>query len=64
MYVTGGGVTQDYTRAYIWWHIAALQGEELAAKNRSKVEKNMTPTDISKAQELAKECIAENYKDC
>jgi TPR repeat protein len=64
MYVTGKGVNKDFHRAYMWWHFAALQGHENAAGNRSKVEYEMTPTQIEKAQKLARECIAKNYKDC
>ena len=26
--------------------------------------KRMTPQDISKAQDLARECVKKNYKDC
>ncbi len=64
MYAYGEGVYQDYTRAYMWWHFAALQGYENAARNRSKVKYEMTPSQIEKAQELTRECVAKNYKDC
>ena len=64
MYGKGQGVIQDYTLAHMWWNIAASQGHETAAENRRTVEQNMTPAKIEKAQDLARECIAKNYKDC
>jgi TPR repeat protein len=63
MYYKGHGV-QDYVRAHMWWNIAASQGEEGAAENRDIVAMVMTPADISKAQDLARDCVAKNYKDC
>jgi TPR repeat protein len=64
MYFNGQGVVQDYTRAHMWWNIAASQGHKVAAESRRKVEKKMTPTQVGKAQDLARECVAKNYKGC
>jgi hypothetical protein len=65
MYYEGQGVTQDYTKAYIWWNIAvALQGHEKAMEYLNIVEKKMTPAQVEKAQELARECMARDYRDC
>jgi hypothetical protein len=64
MYALGHGVIQDYTRAHMWWTIAASQGDEKAAENRDEIANDMTSADISKAQNLARECVAKNYKDC
>jgi len=64
MYFNGQGVIQDYTLAHMWWDIAASQGYEGAPKNRDIVAKKMTPPQIEKAQQLASECVAKNYKDC
>jgi hypothetical protein len=64
MYVNGRGVTQDYTRAHMWWDIAASLEYEDAVAYRAKVEKLMSPDDLSKAQELARECVAKNYQGC
>ena len=55
MYGYGYGVKQDYTRALMWWAIAASQGDETARKNRDIVEKKMSSADVSKAQKLARE---------
>jgi TPR repeat protein len=64
MYVTGQGVIQDYARAHMWWNIAASQGSEEAMKARDIMAKNMTASQIEKAQTLAGECVAKNYKGC
>jgi len=64
MHDYGQGVTQDYTIAHMWWNIAAAQGHQNATENRGKIEMKMTPSQIEKAQNLARECVARNYKDC
>lgn len=64
MYVVGYGVMQDAIKAHMWLNIAASQGEEDAGNLRDKLEKEMAPADISKAQDLARECVAKNYKEC
>jgi len=64
MYAEGNGVTQNNTRAYVWWNIAASQGFKEAAVNLSKVQRKMAPSEIRKAKQLASDCVAKNYKDC
>jgi TPR repeat protein len=64
MYELGNGVAQDYTRAHMWLNISASQANADATKSRDKLAKEMTPEDISKAQGMARECVAKNYKGC
>jgi len=64
MYQRGYGVTRDYSRAHMWLNISASQGIRIAVVNRDIVENEMTPAQIEEARELARECIANNYKDC
>jgi len=64
MYALGQGVIQDNVYAYMWWNIAASQGKENATKNKDILANKMTPADLSKAQELARECMKKNYKGC
>ena len=64
MYVEGKGVPKDSVYAYMWWNIAASNGSEIAAKNRSIVTKRMTSSQIAEAQKLARECVAKEYKGC
>lgn len=64
IYYNGLGVVQHYIRAHMWWNIAASQGDKLAVKNRDIVAKEMTSSQIAEAQNLARECVAKNYKGC
>ena len=63
-YVLGQGVLQDNIYAHMWFNVAASLGEEEASKYREKVAERMTPVDISKAQQLARDCVAKDYKGC
>ena len=64
MYGTGQGVIQDNVYAHMWFNIAASNGYKDARDNKDNLVKQMTPQDISKAQDLARECVKKNYKDC
>ena len=64
MYAKGYGVLKDNVHAHMWLNIAASLGHEKAPEARELIEKNMTPADISAAQKLARECVANNYKGC
>ena len=64
MYGKGHGVIQDYVRAHMWWNIAASQGGKTATESRDILTAVMTPSDISKAQDLARQCVKKNYKGC
>tara|TARA_R110001592_G_scaffold119387_1_gene322390 strand:- start:164 stop:601 length:438 start_codon:yes stop_codon:yes gene_type:complete len=57
IYATGEGVSKDYIKAYYWWNLAATSGNENAAMNRDKVEKNITAAQISKAQEMSRNFV-------
>jgi TPR repeat protein len=64
MYYAGQAVIEGYTRAHMWWNIAASQGNKGAAKKRDLMVKQMTTSQIEKAQMLASGCVAKNYKGC
>ncbi len=64
MYVLGDGVIQDKVYAHMWGNIAASNGEESGARSRDFVAEYMTSADISKAQDLARECVRKKYKGC
>ena len=57
MYAKGQGVTQDYVQAHFWSNLAAAQGHDTARKNLDIIAKQMTPSDISKAQAMAREWL-------
>src|SRR3989454_12465104 len=44
---------RDFIQAYMWFHLAALQGDPLAPKQRDDLERLMTPDQVAKAQGLA-----------
>ena len=64
MYESGRGVIQDTVYAHMWYNIAASNGSPTGAGNRDKIGKVMMPAEISKAQELARECVKKQYKGC
>ena len=64
MYANGQGVIQDNVYAHMWSNIAASSGIENASNNRDIIAKLMTSADISKAQDLARECVRKKYKGC
>jgi len=60
MYNNGTGVTQDYKSAHMWYNIAAANGNSDAVKNRDNAAKKMTPSQIEKAQDMAREWMAKH----
>ena len=60
LYATGRGVPQDNVLAYMWFNLAAalLSGSERrrdAVRNRDIVARKMSPEEIARGQELARE---------
>ena len=64
MYEEGNSVLQDYLTAHMWYNIASANGHYYASQDRDRLSKKMSPEDISKAQEMARECMKTNYKKC
>ena len=64
MFAFGKGVIQDNIYAHMWWDIAASQGDNVATKYKDIVAKEMTPSQLEKAQKLARECVRREYKGC
>ena len=54
MYYNGQGVPQDYALAHMWWNIAASNGSLVAIEMRNILAKEMTQSQIEKAQEMAR----------
>ena len=54
MYYNGQGVPQDYVLAHMWWNLSGSNGFKDAVTNRNVVEKRMSPSQIEKAQEMAR----------
>jgi len=54
LYWEGSGVPQDRVLAHMWFNLAAAQGQKNAIENRSDISEEMSPLEISKAQEMAR----------
>lgn len=63
-YANGEGVKKDDVYAFMRMSIAAADGFQGAARNRDAVAARMTAAQVARAQELAKQCVAKNYKGC
>ena len=56
MYELGNGVPQDYVLAYMWFTLVASRGTRpYAMRGRDRVAQQMTPDQIARAEELARE---------
>jgi TPR repeat protein len=61
-YEQGYGVQQDEIEAYKWYSIAAAKGFEDAKTNLARVESQMTPEQIAKAQKLSAVFVPQKEK--
>ena len=55
MYRLGHGVLQDFVQAYKWFALSAAQGNATARRWRERTAKLMTPSDIARAEALARD---------
>ena len=54
MYDEGQGVDQDYVLAHMWYNLAGSSGNKDSTKNKKLLEEKMTPQQIEKAKEMAR----------
>ena len=52
MYAKGAGIPQDSVKAHKWFSIAGSQGHQDANQLKSQLERQMTPSQIEKSQQL------------
>ena len=64
MYGLGDGVPQDYVMAHMWSNLARARGYEEADELLELLEPNMSRQQIATAQTMARQCLAQDYKDC
>lgn len=64
MYANGVGLERDNVRAHMWYNIASSLGWPSSGGDRDLLAESMTREQIAEAQRLARECVANNYKDC
>ena len=48
----------------MWYNLASYNGEKIGGEYKVEVAKQMTPADISKAQDMSSRCLESNYTDC
>ena len=63
-YYNGQGVKIDKVYAHMWGSIASSNRFENSKGMLEALDKEMTPSQIEKAQDLARECLKKNYKGC
>jgi len=63
IYYKGQGALQDYVIAYMYFNVAAISGTKEAIKNRDSVSKKMTPSQLEKAQKLAREWVQKHSRE-
>ena len=63
-YKLGNGVLQSNVIAHMWFNIASANGSPESGEWRDERAGLMTSAEISKAQEMAGECISSNYQNC
>jgi TPR repeat protein len=64
MYGLGQGVIQDWVYAHMWGNVASSNGSVNGGKLRDLAAKKMTPSQLEKAQDLARECVRKKYRGC
>jgi uncharacterized protein len=64
MYEEGKGVLKDNVMAHMWYNIASVNGVSSTGIYRDELESKMTAADISKATNMARECMNSNYEKC
>tara|TARA_B100000768_G_scaffold168777_1_gene173887 strand:- start:140 stop:535 length:396 start_codon:yes stop_codon:yes gene_type:complete len=64
MHKEGEGVLKDYMASHMWYNISSANGHPYAGEWRDKIGALMSPSSIEKATEMARECMASDYKKC
>ena len=64
MYDNGRGVPQNNIRTYVWYSVAAAQGNGSARADRDIVSERLTPAGRELAQQIATKCFESDFQDC
>jgi TPR repeat protein len=57
-YCNGEGAPEDDILAYMWWNLAAAQGDNGAKRYKGLISERMTKEQIAEAQKLSREWLA------
>jgi TPR repeat protein len=63
-YLQVEGDTENYVKSHMWANIARYNGYENTKEFMEFLVAKMTQKQIAKAQDLAQECVAKDYKGC
>lgn len=63
-YLLGKGKIQSPVLAHMWLNIASANGHPQSPTSRDELASTMTSADISKAHEMAGECVNSDFKSC
>jgi uncharacterized protein len=63
-YAKEGSESPELVKAYMWYEVAAAQGDSEAKKEVATIGKELTPQQLADAQAKAQQCKASNYEKC
>ena len=63
MYYNGEGVPENNVRAYVWYSVAAAQGNETARANKDIISETLTPEQLARGQDMASRCFESDFQD-
>ena len=64
MYRKGEGVARSSAKAFMWFSLAAKKGDTQAKAHLQEVSKEMSPAEMSHANEMMAACEASDYRNC
>lgn len=63
-YKASGEESPDVLRAYMWYEVAATQGDAEARKDLAVLTKELTPQQVAEGREKAQKCKSSRYEQC
>ncbi len=63
-YTKEGNESPDVIKAYMWYEVAAAQGNPEAKKEVATITKELSPQQLAEAQAKAQQCKSSNYEKC
>ena len=64
MYRKGEGVARSSARAFMWFSLAARKGDTQAKANLQEMSKEISPAEMTHANEMMTACEASDYRNC
>ncbi len=63
LYEDGDGIKQDYVRAHMWFSLASSKNI-IARDERDRIAKKLTPSQLTDAQNMARDCERKSFRHC